>query len=153
MGANGIARFGGNIEEALAHIERALALSPNSAHVRRMSGYTCIVAGKHERSIEHFKRAMQLDPMDPWAFHSYYGIALPHFFTGRYEEALVWLDKALLDRPNLCQSASAQDSGIGHGRPSFRGNTKSDWAVAHGGAGAIDHGAHAASCAFSAGRP
>ena len=36
--ANGIARFGGNIEEALAHIERALSLSPDSVHVRRMSG-------------------------------------------------------------------------------------------------------------------
>jgi tetratricopeptide (TPR) repeat protein len=56
--ANGIARFGGNLEEALVHIERALALSPDSVHVRRMSGYTCFVAGQHERSIEHFKRAM-----------------------------------------------------------------------------------------------
>jgi len=98
--ANGIARFGGNMEEALVHIERALSLSPDSVHVRRMSGYTCFVAGKHEDSIEHFKRAMQLDPMEPWAFHSYYGIALPYFFSGRYEDALVWVDKALVARPN-----------------------------------------------------
>jgi TolB-like protein len=98
--ANGIARFGGNLEEALVHIERALALSPDSVHVRRMGGYTCFVAGKHEHSIEHFRRAMQLDPMEPWAFHSYYGIALPYFFTGRYEDALAWVDKALLARPN-----------------------------------------------------
>ena len=81
---------------------------------------------KHERSIEHFKRAMQLDPMEPWAFHSYYGIALPYFFTGRYEDALAWIDKALVARPNYASRASAQDSGVGHGRPSFRGNTKSD---------------------------
>jgi adenylate cyclase len=93
--ANGIARFGGDIEEALVHIERALTLSPDSVHVRRMSGYTCFVAGKHERSIEHFKRAMQLDPMEPWAFNSYYGIAFPY-----YEVALAWVDKALLERPN-----------------------------------------------------
>ena len=98
--ANGMARFGGNLQEAVVHIDRALALSPNSVHVRRMSGYTYFVAGKHERSIEHFKRAMQLDPMEPWAFHSYYGIALPYFFTGRYEDALTWLDQALLNRPN-----------------------------------------------------
>jgi TolB-like protein/Tfp pilus assembly protein PilF len=98
--ANGIARFGGSLEEAVAHIERALALSPDSVHVRRMSGYTYFVAGNHERSIEHFKRAMQLDPMDPWAFHSCYGIALPYFFTGHYEDALAWVDKALVSRPN-----------------------------------------------------
>jgi TolB-like protein len=98
--ANGIARFGGNLREALVHIERALALSPDSVHVRRMSGYTYFVAGEHEHSIEHFRRAMQLDPMEPWAFHSYYGIALPHFFSGHYEDALAWVDKALLARPD-----------------------------------------------------
>jgi TolB-like protein/Tfp pilus assembly protein PilF len=100
--AFGIARFGGNIDEALVHIERALALSPDST--RRMSGWTCMIAGKHERSIEHFKRALQLDPMDPWRFEGYWGIAYPHFFTGRYEEALAWLDKAQLERPNLVNS-------------------------------------------------
>jgi tetratricopeptide (TPR) repeat protein len=98
--ANSIARCGGNKEEALAHIERALALNPDSTHVRRMSGFTCLHTGKHERSIEHFKRAMQLDPMDPWVSDTYHGIALSHFFTGRYEEALAWADKALLERPN-----------------------------------------------------
>ena len=101
FGAKGIARFGGNIQEALTHIERALALGSDSVHVRRLSGWTCIVAGTHERAIEHFKRALQLDPMDPWAYVTYWGMAYPHFFTGRYEEAVAWLDKALLERPNL----------------------------------------------------
>jgi TolB-like protein len=102
--ANGIARFGGNLEEALAHIERALVLSSDSVHVRRMSGYTYFVAGKHKRSIEHFRCAMQLDPMEPLAFHSYYGIALPCFFTGRYDDALAWIDKALVARPNYASA-------------------------------------------------
>jgi TolB-like protein len=100
FGAKGIARFGGKIEEALAHIDRALALGPDSVHVRRQSGWTCIVAGEHERSIEHFKRAMQLDPMDPFEYSNYLGMAFSHFYTGRYEEAVVWLDKALVERPN-----------------------------------------------------
>lgn len=98
--ANSIARCGGNKDEALVHIERALALNADSTHVRRMSGFTCSFAGKHERSIEHFKRALELDPMDPWASDAYLGIGLSHFFAGRYEEALAWADKALLDRPN-----------------------------------------------------
>jgi TolB-like protein len=119
LGANGIARFGDNIEEALAHIERALALSPDSVHVRRTSGWTCMIAGKHERSIEHFKRAMQLDPMDPWAFEAYWGIAYPLFFTGRYEEAVAWLDRALLERPNLVNAFRLQIAASAMaGRPS-----------------------------------
>jgi tetratricopeptide (TPR) repeat protein len=65
-----------------------------------MSGYTCVIAGKHEEGIEHFRRAMQLDPMDPWAFNAYLGIAFPNFFMGRYEEALEWVDKALLEQPS-----------------------------------------------------
>jgi hypothetical protein len=44
---------------------------------------------------------MQLDPLDPWAVDAHAGIAFPHFFTGRFEEALAWVDKALLERPNL----------------------------------------------------
>jgi hypothetical protein len=73
--------LGGNIKEALSHIERSSTLSPDSVHVRRMSGWTCMIAGKHERSIEHFRRAMQLDSMEPWAYEAYWGIAYPHFFT------------------------------------------------------------------------
>ena len=84
-----------------------------------MSGYTYFVAGKHERSIEHFKRAMQLDPMEPWAFHSYYGIALPYFFTGRYEDALAWLDQALLNRPNYASPLRLKIAALAMaGRPS-----------------------------------
>jgi adenylate cyclase len=99
--ANGIARFGGHIGEAITHIERALTLSPDSTHVRRMGGFTYVTGGEHERSIEHYKRAIQLDPLDPWAFEASFGIAFPYFFTQRYEEALSWLEKALLERPNL----------------------------------------------------
>ena len=118
FGAKGIARFGGKIEEALAHIDRALALAPDSVHVRRQSGWTCIVAGEHERSIEHFKRAMQLDPMDPWAYWNYLGMALSHFFTGRYEEAVVWLGKALVEGPNLADAHWLQIAALAMaGRP------------------------------------
>jgi adenylate cyclase len=107
-GAQGIARFGGNIEEALVHSERALALAPDSVYVRRMSGWTCTIAGRHEQAVEHFKRAMQLDPMDPWAFVTHRGVAYPYFFTGRYDEALEWLDKALAERPNLVNAFRLQ---------------------------------------------
>ena len=100
LAANSIAHCGGKIEEALAIVARALSLSPDSTLVRRLSGWTCMIAGERERAIEHFERAMQLDPMDAYAFHTYYGIALRHFFTSRYEESLAWIDKALSDRPN-----------------------------------------------------
>jgi tetratricopeptide (TPR) repeat protein len=107
------------MEEALAHAERALTLSPDSTHVRRASGWACIIAGRHERAIEHFKRAMQLDPMGPWVYEAYWGIAYPYFFTGGYEEALEWLDKALLERPNLVNSFRLKIAALAMaGRPS-----------------------------------
>ena len=103
----------------MAHMGRALALSRTSVHVRRMSGWTCMIASKHERSIEDFRRAMQLESMNPWAYEAYWGIAYPHFFTGRYEEAVAGLDKALLERPNLVNAFRLQiEASAMAGRPS-----------------------------------
>ena len=42
---------------------------------------------------------MQLSPLDAGAYDAYAGMAYPLFFTGRHEEALTWIDKALGERP------------------------------------------------------
>ena len=44
---------------------------------------------------------MRLSPLDPLAFRSYAGIGRPYFFSGRYEEAIAWADKALSVTPNF----------------------------------------------------
>jgi adenylate cyclase len=56
--------------------------------------------GKHEKSIQCFKQAMQLSPLDSLAHQSYMGISHPYFFLGHYDQALYWTERALLERPH-----------------------------------------------------
>ena len=96
-----IAHLGGKLEEGLAQIERSLSLNPNSALGRWAGGYVHFWLGEHKKSIEYFHKAMRLSPLDPLAFRSYAGIDRPYFFSGRYEEAIAWADKALSVSPNF----------------------------------------------------
>jgi tetratricopeptide (TPR) repeat protein len=56
--------------------------------------------GDHEKSIQYYERAMQLSPQDLMAFEAYAGISAPHFFLGRYDQALYWAERALRERPS-----------------------------------------------------
>jgi tetratricopeptide (TPR) repeat protein len=84
----------------LAHIDRALALNPNSARAWELCGWVSFSLGQHEKSIACFEMAMRLSPLDPLAALPYAGIAWPFFFTGRYDESIAWADKACREMPN-----------------------------------------------------
>ena len=43
---------------------------------------------------------MRLSPLDPFMFVAQNGIALVHFYAGRYEEASSWAEKALREVPD-----------------------------------------------------
>jgi TolB-like protein/class 3 adenylate cyclase len=100
LGGAQIALLGGAYEEGLAHIERALALNPNSARAWELCGWVSFSLGQHEKSIACFEKAMRLSPLDPLAALPYAGIAWPFFFTGRYDESIAWADKACREMPN-----------------------------------------------------
>jgi adenylate cyclase len=100
-GGLGIAYFTRHMDEGLAHVDRALALNPSSLLAWRYGGWTLAMAGRHEKAIEYFDRAMKLAPMGPDVYDLYVGIAQPLFFLGRHEEALAWSNKALRERPRL----------------------------------------------------
>jgi TolB-like protein/class 3 adenylate cyclase len=98
-GGLGLIHCGGDREDGLRHIERALTLNPNSLLAWRFGGWARWMLGDHERSIKYFQQAMRLSPRDPFAWDSCTGIAFAYFFSGRNEEASTWVDKALLQRP------------------------------------------------------
>jgi adenylate cyclase len=117
-GGLGIAFLGGRPKEGLAHIERALALNPNSLLARRYGGWVSWFIGDHEKSIENFTRSMELSPMDPGAYDAYAGISFPYFFTRRFDEALAWNDKALRDRSRFAPALWLRTAILGiTGRP------------------------------------
>jgi adenylate cyclase len=95
----GIAYLGGQLEEGLAHIERALTLNPNQLGAWRFGGSVCWMMGDHEKSIRYYEHSLQLSPQDFLASEAYAGISAPHFFLGRYDQALYWAERALRERP------------------------------------------------------
>src|SRR5262249_46985384 len=100
-GGQSLAYLARDLETGAAHIDRALALNPNSAAAWRASGFVRTFLGEPADAIECFERAMRLNPLDPLAYYAYLGIGTEHLFTGRYEEAASWARKAIHEQPNL----------------------------------------------------
>jgi len=92
----------GDLEGALALVDRALSLNPNLATAWYASGTVrAFRGGEPDVAIEHLRRAMRLSPRDPLMFTMQGVTAFAHFFAGRYEEATSWAEKAFWERPNI----------------------------------------------------
>ncbi|MGB7258432.1 MAG: tetratricopeptide repeat protein [Pseudolabrys sp.] len=87
----------GDLDQGAALIDRAMSLNPNLAAAWRFSGYTRVFLGQPEIAIEHLQQAIRLSPLDPLGFIVHNGMALAHFFSGRYEEAAAAAEKAGLN--------------------------------------------------------
>jgi adenylate cyclase len=79
---------------------RALALDPTSAWAWGRSGWLNSYRGHSEVAIEHFGRAISLDPYSASNANSFVGIGSAHFDAGRYDAAALWMRKALLEQPD-----------------------------------------------------
>ncbi|MER8530295.1 MULTISPECIES: adenylate/guanylate cyclase domain-containing protein [unclassified Mesorhizobium] len=91
-------------ETALDTIERSLLLNPNSAQGHTGSGWVNAHSGHPLVAIEHFHRAMRLSPVDPEKGIALSGIGMSYLMLERYEEALVWGERALREMPNYGSS-------------------------------------------------
>jgi len=64
------------------------------------SGWTKAFLGDPDAAIKHLTNAIRLSPLDPLTFRAQGGVAFAHFLAGRYEEAIMWAETALRERPN-----------------------------------------------------
>lgn len=99
MAGRALAQLSGDLEGGIALIDRAVTLNPNSAGAWRASGHTRAELGDAERAISDLERSARLSPLDDVAYVSI-GFVFAHFMAGRYEEASVWCDKTLHERPD-----------------------------------------------------
>jgi adenylate cyclase len=99
MAGLALAQLSGDLQGAIALIDRALALNPNSANAWRVSGLERAYVGETELAITHLERAARLSPLDAAAYLCSQGFAWAHLMAGRYEEASAWCDKALHESP------------------------------------------------------
>jgi len=59
-----------------------------------------VYCGEPEVAIQHFARAMRLNPLDPQIGTMQAGTAFAHFLADRYDQALPWAEKALWAQTN-----------------------------------------------------
>jgi TolB-like protein len=91
--------LGNRPESATEMFERSLQLNKNSAFAWAISAITCCYLGQPEEALERLRNTWRLSPFDPLKFF-FWGVAgFAEFIAGRYEEAVVWLLKALRDHP------------------------------------------------------
>jgi adenylate cyclase len=84
---------------ANALLARALALDPTSSWAWSRSGWLNSYLGNSDIAIEHFRRAISLDPHSFSNANSFVGIGSAHFDAGRYGASALWMRKALLEQP------------------------------------------------------
>ncbi|ANY83512.1 adenylate cyclase (plasmid) [Microvirga ossetica] len=88
-----------DFEPALAAIDRALTLNPNSATAYEHSGWIRLIVSDWRTSIDHFQKVMRLSPLDPAMGWFVAGLSWALLVAGRPEEALPWARKAAQEMP------------------------------------------------------
>jgi TolB-like protein/Flp pilus assembly protein TadD len=84
-------------QEAIAEMERALALDPNDPAGNFNMGKALTYAGRPKEAVEFLKRGMRLDPHNP--FRYLVGLGTAHFYMGELQEAAALVEKALRLNP------------------------------------------------------
>ncbi len=96
----------GDLDSAVAFIDRALVLNPNLAAAWTFGGWMRAYRGELDVAIEHHARAMRLSPLDPNLFQMQAGIAFAHLLAGRYDDASLWAEKAFRGQLNYLPAAA-----------------------------------------------
>jgi Flp pilus assembly protein TadD len=82
----------GNVDEAIAHFQKALQIEPDYAEAHNNLGNALFQEGNVDEAIAHFQKALQINPDDA-GIHNNLGKALRQ--KGRMDEAIVQYQKAL----------------------------------------------------------
>jgi tetratricopeptide (TPR) repeat protein len=92
-----------NFKESEVFAQKAHEYAPNSSEGLRWLGWILAFAGRSEKSIEYFHKAIRLDPFDKNLNTSVSNafIGVNHFSMGNLEEAITYLEKGLSLNPKL----------------------------------------------------
>jgi adenylate cyclase len=112
----GFAWFGHDLAKGVAHIDEAIALNSNQAHIWMQSGILRTRTGDERTAIDHLERAIRLSPRDLRGYAIFQAMALAHHVSGDAETAYAWACRAVRHNPNYhpawqSLAASAANSG------------------------------------------
>jgi TolB-like protein/cytochrome c-type biogenesis protein CcmH/NrfG len=93
--------FGRNHEEAVESAQKALYLNPSFAMGYGLLGMILAWGGRTDETIEAFEQATRLSPRDPVNMLFLVLPSVAYFANGRYEEALIWAERSVRERPEF----------------------------------------------------
>ncbi|TDF83987.1 winged helix-turn-helix domain-containing tetratricopeptide repeat protein [Pseudomonas sp. H9] len=100
-GGHALAHLVGDVDSGIALLDRARLLNPNLAPSWFLGGILRALRGETDAAIDNLNHAVRLSPLDPEMFRMQVGMALAHFFAGRFDIASAWAEKALGNLPSL----------------------------------------------------
>ncbi len=105
-GGHALAHLTGDLDGGIALIDRARLLNPNLAPAWYLGGILRALRGETDAAIDNLTHATRLSPLDPEMFRMQVGMALAHFFAGRFDTATDWAERALGNLPSLLAAAA-----------------------------------------------
>jgi len=80
---------------ALAAVDRAMTINPNSAVVLGFDALTRCLCGAYDVAIKHAEKAIELSPLEPLIYIAEFALAFACLRTGRAADAVVHARKAI----------------------------------------------------------
>ncbi len=117
-----LAFFRRRTDAAVEEFQRALELNPNFAAAHGYLGWTLAFDGRTDQAIAHLELAIRMSPHDPQNAIFNTGIAVVHYLSGRFAEAVDFGRKALQQRSGftasnrICVASLAQAGQIDEAR-------------------------------------
>jgi TolB-like protein/Flp pilus assembly protein TadD len=96
-----IRRARGDHQGALDAFDRAVQLDPNSARAYAQKANQLVMVGRAKEAPPLVLKAIALSPRDPYTGMFYWVIGRAYFVTQNYDDAIVWLRKAVEVRPTV----------------------------------------------------
>lgn len=100
-GGHALSHLTGDVDGGIALLDRARLLNPNLAPAWYLGGILRTLRGETDAAIEQLTHAIRLSPLDPEMFRMQVGMALAHFFAGRFDLTTDWAEKALGNLPSF----------------------------------------------------
>src|SRR5665647_1377105 len=97
--AHALALLTRDYDTALAAMDRAVYLNPNSAQILIRSAHLRNFVSDADRAIDEFSRAMRLSPADPEIGYVLGGLAFAFMAKGDYEKALEYARRSAHEMP------------------------------------------------------
>ena len=88
-------------DSALAAVDRALMISPNSAFVLGFGALAQCLCGAYEKAVANAEKALRISPFDPLVYHAALALAWASLLLGRDEEAVSQARRAIEGNPHF----------------------------------------------------